>query len=119
MNLVRKREESQRTFVERTLRELGYVATFDVLYRATYEDGSRTSITRLAAIIANLRDDGWRISTSTEHGQLAVYRLGTGPIWRCVDCGGAPAIPPDELLGNLGRGYCFTCGRGHLFRQAS
>ena len=119
MTLFRKRGESQRAFVERTFREQGSVATFDVLYQAAYEDGAKTSITRLAAIVADLRTDGWDIDTKAEHGSLAVYRLRTRSAWRCVDCGAAPLTPPAELLGDLGRAVCANCGRGHLFRRAA
>lgn len=71
--------EPQRAYVERLLRAYGSLATRDCLYNLAYHDGRRTSITRLAAIIFGLRDDGWDIDTTNEQGELAVYHLRYAP----------------------------------------
>lgn len=68
--------ESQRHYVDRTLRAHGSIATQDALYHLEYQDGRRFSITRLAAIIHDLRhEDGWDIATSGGSGETAVYHL--------------------------------------------
>lgn len=72
--------ESQRHYVERALRAEGEIRTYDVLYSGTYHDGRKFSITRLAAIIHDLRHDhGWDIATSGGTGETAVYRLAYAP----------------------------------------
>lgn len=72
--------EPQRHYVERVLRAHGEIRTYDVLYSGTYHDGRKFSITRLAAIIHNLRHEhGWDIATSGGTGETAVYRLAYAP----------------------------------------
>lgn len=126
MNLVRLPIETQRAFVERTLRETGEIATFDALYETTFPDGRRTSVTRLAAIIFGLRADGWPIETDDEHGQLAVYRLIDSkpqPVrvqtWRCLACGGPPRSTVTPMLGDAGQAWCGACGKRRMFRSAA
>lgn len=122
MTLTRHRPETQRQFVERTLRERGTVGAYDVLYDSRFDDGAPTSITRLASIIHDLRSDGWDIASVDEHGHLAVYRLiaSPGQGWQCVTCKGAPAygVAPHGVLGGYGRGKCTTCGTA-TFRWAA
>lgn len=68
--------ESQRHYVDRALRAHGSIATRDALYALQYQDGRRSSITRLAAIIHDLRhEDGWDIATTGDPGETAVYHL--------------------------------------------
>lgn len=129
MTLARRQGETQRQFVERDLVASGRIKAYDCMYTLEYEDGSRCSITRLAAVINDLRRDGWTIDTTGPHGQLAVYHLRTRPGgrsaepewsrgWRCADCGGNPANQPETLLGNMGRAYCGGCGAQRLFRKS-
>lgn len=74
--IARKPGESQRAYVERALRIHGEIRTYDVLYDLAYTDGRKCSITRLAAIIHDLRhDDGWDIETRGGTGETAIYRL--------------------------------------------
>lgn len=68
--------ESQRHYVDRALRAHGSIATRDALYSLEYQDGRRFSITRLAAIIHDLRhNDRWDIATTGGSGETAVYHL--------------------------------------------
>lgn len=115
MSLVRYHSETQRAFVERTLREEGRIATFDAVYETTYPDGSRTSVTRLAAIIHALRLDGWPITTADEHARLATYLLPRPaakpePGYHCTVCGGAPSGRQEQGLGGTIRARCHGCG---------
>ncbi|HAM56447.1 MAG TPA: hypothetical protein DCQ64_14040 [Candidatus Rokubacteria bacterium] len=119
MTLIRGERETQRAFVERTLREQGCIRTFDVLYEAFYEGGRKTSVTRLAAIIHTLRSEGWAIETRGENAHLAVYVMAQQqPIWRCTVCGGAPGHDPAPLLGGMGSAYCVACRGRRAFRKA-
>lgn len=58
---------TQRTVVERILRESGEVRVHTLIYRF--------GITRAAAVIEELRKDGWDIETLGGQGELATYRL--------------------------------------------
>jgi hypothetical protein len=109
--------ETQRAYVERVLRERGLIATFDVLYQATYEDGTKTSISRLAAIIHTLRGEGWHIESHDSPGHLATYALVDVSPWRCMSCGGAPNAEPEGLLGDMGRAWCVADGGWQTFRR--
>jgi hypothetical protein len=71
--------ESQKHYVERALRTHGRIATYDALYNLVYHDGRKCSITRLAAIIWDLRDERWNIVTEGGKGETAVYRLAYAP----------------------------------------
>lgn len=135
----REARETQRAYVERVLREAGRFATYDALYGLHYESGQKCSITRLAAVIHDLRRDGWIIDTEDERAALAVYRFVAAPRshaaarvavprlpvpewverWRCADCGSRPASEPAALLGDLGRAFCLTCGAQRYFRAAA
>lgn len=132
--------ETQRRYVERALRTVGGIATADALYSLAYEDGRTCSITRLAAIVCNLREDGWDIATGGGPGELAHYRLIATPTaaatlpapvaralpdhpwtsaWRCADCGSRPTTEPTALLGDLGRAYCPGCLVSRFFRRVA
>lgn len=131
--------ESQRQYVERVLRSDGRVATYDVLYSLAYEDGRKCSITRLAAIVFDLRRDGWAIDTEDEHASLAAYVLAAAPQshaaprsapipsqvpawvagWRCTGCGGRPASQPEPMLGGLAGAFCAACGARRYFRAVA
>ena len=128
--MIRRHGETQRQFVERELAEAGRISAFDCVYSLTYADGSRCSITRLAAIIKELRDDGMAIDTVGEHGRLATYALRSQPVsrpsepewkngWRCSDCGAGPVSEPEQLLGDMGRAFCGSCGAQRFFRRAA
>lgn len=118
MSLIRNERETQRAFVERTLREHGYVHTYDVLYNTAYPDGRQASVTRLAAIIHTLRSEGWSIDTRDDSGQVATYVLSEAKTaWRCTVCNGDPGHEPSPLLGGLGHAYCLTCNRRQTFRR--
>jgi hypothetical protein len=112
--------ETQRAYVERVLRDEGCIATYAVLYDLTYTDGSKCSITRLAAIVCQLRSEGWDIATS-EPGTLAVYRLTTEPAksWRCIDCGASAIFTVNPVLGGMGQGRCDSCHTTRYFRRAA
>jgi hypothetical protein len=132
MNIVRLPKESQRAVVERVLRDQGEVATFDVLYHMADAEGRPSSITRLAAIVCSLREDGWDIETRDEPGTLAVYRLKgyapakaaaapvVLPVWICLNCGTRAASEPEPALGGMGYGSCPTChGKRYFARRAA
>lgn len=121
MTLVRRNGETQRAFVERTLRERGTVATYDLLYNARGEDGRPTSVTRLAAIVHQLRTDGWEITTVDSPGMLAFYRLISSPHrgWKCAACGSRPVYDPAPVLGGMAQGKCPKCGAAAAFRWAA
>lgn len=89
--------ESQRHYVDRALRAHGSIATRDALYTLEYQDGRRFSITRLAAIIHDLRhEDGWDIATTGDPGETAVYHLRYCPpvAGQSPRSAVAPADPP-------------------------
>lgn len=89
MTLYRREGESQRTMVERALVRDGSVSAYDALYDMEWEDGRKASITRLAAIVHELRSEGWQISEHAGPGRLAVYTLGTfagHPVGRVREC---------------------------------
>jgi len=128
--VIRRRGETQRQFVERELAATGRISAYDCMYGLTYDDGSKCSITRLAAIINELRRDGMLIDTAGSHGRLATYALRSQQAsrpsepewaqgWRCSDCGGAPVSQPEPLLGDMGRAYCGSCGASRYFRRAA
>jgi hypothetical protein len=119
--IPRRSRESQRTYVERVLRAEGRVATYDVLYGLAYSDGQKCSITRLAAVICDLRGDGWTIET-IDDGALAEYRLvtsGASEAWRCVECGDLSFLPVTTVLGGMGEGRCDSCHTRRYFRRAA
>lgn len=119
--MIRRTGETQRATVERVLREDGSIATYDALYRLERADGARTSITRLAAIICDLRADGWDITTEDPPGGLAVYRLnakGLARTWTCINCGQPSSSAPEPALGGMGYGPCLTCHTRRYFRAA-
>lgn len=123
--------ETQRAYVERVLRDEGRIATFDCLYSLSYADGTRCSITRLAAIIWSLRhEDGLDIVEQAAPGHLAVYMLArqgdAAPAvpawaseWRCASCGARPGHEPEVLLGDLARSWCPSCAERRTFRRAA
>jgi hypothetical protein len=123
--LIRHAGETQRQFVERILRTEGRIATYEVLYDARWEDGRKTSITRLAAIIHTLRGEGWQVVTQGTGG-VAVYVLLTFrpvvsvPAWRawtCTACGGRPSSVPEPVLGGMAAGRCESCKGRRTFRR--
>lgn len=75
MTLFMRDGETQRAFVERTLREQGSISAHEAMFDMRTADGDRCSITRLAAIVETLRKAGWVIETHAPHGEQAVYRL--------------------------------------------
>jgi hypothetical protein len=119
MELVIYPRETQKAFVERTLRDHGRIDTLDVLYHLNEPDGQSRGITRLGAIIWRLRQEGWDIATDDPTGRVAVYTLISEPnatrsnpptmAWRCTSCDTVTQGIPEPLLGGLGRGYCVTC----------
>lgn len=123
MSLIRRTGETQRAFVERVLREDGSISTYAVLYEATWEDGRRTSITRLAAIVYTLRQEGMAIDERAGLGELATYTLrhAQGPDWQrgwhCATCRSLPATAPVEKLGGFAEAHCPVCGRKSYFRR--
>jgi len=118
--IARHANESQRAFVERVLKTQGQVATYDVLYALTYDDGRPCSITRLAAIIHELRSDGWDITPDTSGG-LATYRLAAEPrpAWKCLECGTVAFLTIHPVLGGMGQGRCDNCHATRYFRAAA
>lgn len=93
MNLTIGRDETQRAFVERVLREEGEISAYAAMYGLRDEDGHGRGITRLAPIIETLRRAGWEIETRAAPGQQAVYRLrgvfagrGVGRVRECPSC---------------------------------
>lgn len=125
MSLIRRSGETQRAFVERVLREDGSISTYDVLYSATYEDGRRTSVTRLAAIVYTLRQEGMAIDERAAHGELATYTLrhAEQPEWRrgwhCATCRSLPSTAPVEKLGGFAEAHCPVCARKSYFRRTA
>lgn len=125
MTLIRKQHETQRAFVERVLREDGSISAYDVLYDARFEDGGRTSVTRLAAVIFDLRKAGWSIDERASHGSLATYSLSEvkEPAWRrgwhCQTCGSLPATEPVEKLAGFAEAHCPVCARRTYFRRSA
>lgn len=120
--IPRRSRESQRAFVERVLRTEGRIETYDVLYGLAYDDGQKCSITRLAAVICDLRAEGWNIATADD-GALATYRLvaasePSAP-WRCVECGSAAILAVAAVLGGMGQGRCDACHTRRYFRRAA
>lgn len=77
--IARFERETQRAYVERVLRTERRLATYDALYNLTYRDGTKCSITRLAAIVCQLRIEGWNIQTLEGEGATAIYRFMSGP----------------------------------------
>ena len=67
--------ETQRAFVERTLREQGEISAHAAMYKLRDADGYPRGITRLAPVIETLRKAGWDITTHAPSGEQAVYRL--------------------------------------------
>lgn len=123
----RIRGESQRAYVERVLRSEGRISAYDCLYNGEYKDGSRFSITRLAASIWSLRhESGLDITEHAPAGQLATY-VYRGPAevpawargWECSSCHGRPDSEPQELLGGMGIAICGACGERKHFRRAA
>lgn len=125
MTLIRKSHETQRAFVERVLREDGSISAYDVLYEARFEDGGRTSVTRLAAIVYTLRQEGWQIEERATHGSLATYtyRDAKQPEWRigwhCQTCGSLPSTEPVLALGGFGEAHCPVCAKRTYFRRSA
>lgn len=84
--------ESQVEYVERILRHVGHIATYDVLYSLTDTFGRRRSISRLASVIHTLRHErGWVIDERSGPGELALYTVvmepGRGrPLGRVREC---------------------------------
>jgi hypothetical protein len=119
---TRRGTETQRAYVERVLRTEGRIATFDVLYSLAYDDGRKCSITRLAAIIHELRAVGWNIATDAP-GALATYRLigiaESAIPWRCVDCGAVAIFDVRPVLGGMGQSRCDACHATRYFRRAA
>jgi hypothetical protein len=117
--MTRHLGESQRAYVERVLRANGVIATYGVLYGLEYDDGSKCSITRLAAIIHELRAAGWNIVTS-EPGFLAVYRVAAPALaWHCLDCGSVAIFTVAPVLGDMGQGRCDACHTTRYFRKVA
>lgn len=79
MTLTIHRGETQRAFVERTLRDQGRISAHEAMFALVTEAGNRASITRLAPVIETLRKAGWRIRTEVEHGVQATYHLEGAP----------------------------------------
>lgn len=120
--MTRHPRESQRAYVERVLRTEGRIATHDALYALAYDDGRPCSITRLAAIVHELRADGWDIASHMEPGALATYRLvsrGTCVPWRCVECGAPAVFDVTPVLGGMGQSRCDACHAKRYFRRAA
>lgn len=84
--------ETQVGYVERILRHVGSIATYDVLYALTDTNGRRRSISRLASVIHTLRHErGWVIDERSGPGELALYTAvmapGRGrPVGRVREC---------------------------------
>lgn len=84
--------ESQVAYVERVLRHVGSIATYDALYGLTDTHGRRRSISRLASVIHTLRHQrGWVIAEMAGAGALATYTVvmepGRGrPLGRVREC---------------------------------
>lgn len=125
----RRGTETQRAYAERVLRETGRFATYDALWSLVYDDGRKCAITRLAAIVDSLRKDGWRITTETGRGELAVYVLDASPEqlaelrepewrrgWHCTVCGSLPSTVP-QGLGNYATATCDGCHASRTFRK--
>lgn len=119
--------ESQVDYVERILRHVGSIATYDALYGLTDAYGRKRSITRLASVIHTLRHQrGWVIDEASGPHELALYTVVSGPpraptrpvvpLWRCVACKAPPAARPEPVLGGMAQGPCPRCGKGAYFR---
>lgn len=126
MSLTWHRNETQAAFVQRVLRDRGYIAARETLYDLTDSVGTRRSITRLAAIIEPLRKAGWNIATEGGHGELARYRLisigsepapAQLPVWRCTTCGTPARMEPEPLLGGMGQARCLHCNERRVFAK--
>jgi hypothetical protein len=127
MMLTILRGESQRAFVERTLRERGEISAFDAMYRLADDTGHERGVTRLAAVIGDLRERGWDIETRGLPGEQATYLLRraangdrppTSP-WRCSTCSSPPRAEPEPWLGGFGRARCPSCGEIRMFRRVA
>ena len=70
---------SQTALVREVLERDGVIEAYDAVYHLTDHDGSPRRITRLAARIWELRDQGLDIETVRKPGMLAVYILHRGP----------------------------------------
>lgn len=79
MTLTIRNGETQRAFVERTLRTEGRISAHEAMFGLHTEAGRRTAITRLAPVIETLRKAGWRIRTDVTHGEQAEYHLEAAP----------------------------------------
>jgi hypothetical protein len=99
--LLTRSGESQRGFVRRILTERGQISVQDVLYGMQDDNGRPRSITRLAAIVHDLRhDEGWGIDEKSPGGGTATYTLvRAGTEGRVV----APASSP------VSRAVCPKC----------
>lgn len=89
--------EKQRHYIERAFRAHGSIRTYDCLYELAYRDGRKCSITRLAAIVFELRADGWDIATSGGKGETAIYTLRYCPPLREVRVTKASLREPLDL----------------------
>jgi len=94
VTLVIRAGETQRSFTERVLRERGEISAHEAMFALVDESGRPKSITRLAPVIDDLRNNrGWDIETRTAPGQQAVYRLrgashghAIGSVRTCPSC---------------------------------
>jgi hypothetical protein len=107
MTLTIHSGETQRSFVERVLREQGEISAHAAMFDLRDEDGRPKSITRLAAVIDGLRKAGWDIPpANAAPGQQAVYRVrgrafNGRPVGRVREC---PSCHQAHPVGT-------TCGR--------
>lgn len=75
MTLIIRTGETQRDFVRRTLREQGEISVQACLFDMRDDEGNPRAITRLAAIIHDLRHkDGMAITEYSPVGKTSVYR---------------------------------------------
>lgn len=117
--------ETQRAFVERTLRADGSISAHEAMYDLRDGSDRPRGITRLAAIVETLRSADWEIDTHVRPGEQAVYTLRhqSEPPWRrgwrCSACRSLPATEPTVLLGDMGQAHCPTCGTRTMFRRVA
>lgn len=79
MTLTIRAGETQRAFTERVLLDQGRISAHEAMFDLVDESGRSKAITRLAAVIDDLRDRGWDIPNEGPHGGQAVYRLVSAP----------------------------------------
>jgi hypothetical protein len=75
MVLVIRNDETQKAFVRRMLSTRGHISVQECLYEMVDEYDHTRAVTRLAAIIFNLRNDGMVINESSPGTTTSVYTL--------------------------------------------